>query len=105
MHKLKLLKSKPKIGDTLADVHDGVPSIMFDGMRLHPVIAPVPVRVAKCLLYELAALNFVYVNKALVVVAVEDHLITAVFTYDDRKASLVTYDYEDVEFTDELTVL
>ena len=103
MNKLKLLKSKPKIGDTLADVHDGVPSIMFDGMRLHPVIAPVPLTLAKSML---AGLPSVYVNKSLVVVDTEDnHLITAVFTYDDRKASLVTYDYEDIEFTDELTVV
>lgn len=105
MHKLKMLKSKPKIGDNLGDVHDGVPSIMFDGLRIHPTIAPVPLTLAKSLLAGLPR-DFMYVNKALVVVDTEEgRVITAVYTYDDRKAYLVSYVYEDAEFTDELTVV
>ena len=101
MKKLKLLKSLPKAGDSLGDIHDGVPTIQFDGLRFPPIVAPVPVRVAKCLLYELASINS-YINKALVVVAVDDsHIITAAYVYDDRKAAIVSYHYGDVEFTDE----
>ena len=101
MKKLKLLKSLPKVGDNLGDVHDGVPTIQFDGLRFSPIVAPVPVRAAKCLLYELASINS-YLNKALVVVAVDDvQVITAAYVYDDRKAAIVSYHYSDVEFTDE----
>lgn len=100
---LRVLKSKPKVGDCLNDGHNSIPTLELGSHRFRPMIAPVHPRVAECAMSlvnrksESVGFGW-YIPKRLVVVAVDDNLLTAAWVIDDRSAAIVSYDLNEREF-------
>ena len=90
-----------KVGDSLADVHYGVPSLEIEGLLAHPNIAPVPVSVARALFDKLLPDNNGYFNKSLIVVNNDDPIITAIYMWDGYRAAIVSFDLSTAEWIKE----
>lgn len=76
-----------KVGDSICDMHYGGPSGSF------VTHVPVTVGAAKAVI---ASVKKEYTNKMLVVVGIEDELITAAYSYDDRRAGIISFDMAEV---------